>query len=125
MEDTAGCALCFPLAHALTDSGQQDTANRFLRARFDAGSGLLQAWLADGSAFLINASARATGASRTCGTSDQLLRKARTERIQDRLSSIPQVSEDNYVAVPMVQFRGSWFFGHCGWERLCRWGTTR
>ncbi|HTY89204.1 MAG TPA: glycoside hydrolase family 36 protein [Candidatus Acidoferrum sp.] len=61
-------------------------SNRYLRARFDLASGLIQAWLADGPPLLINARTRALGPSWSCSSADAgLVRTARTERIQDAL----------------------------------------
>jgi hypothetical protein len=63
-----------------------EISNRYLRARFD--SGLLQAWLADGSPFLVNAAVRAFGPSWSCSSADAaLVRSARTESFQDDLGA--------------------------------------
>lgn len=61
-------------------------SNRYLRARFDPESGLIQAWRADGSPLLINARARALGPAWACSSSDAgLVRSARSEPAQDAL----------------------------------------
>jgi hypothetical protein len=65
-----------------------EISNRYFRIRFDPESGFLNAWLADGSPFLINAAARAVGPSWSCNSSEAgLARTARTERMHDALGS--------------------------------------
>jgi len=82
----AGCAARFPFPYLLTTSSSEEITNRHLRVQFDSRSGLFQAWLADGSALLVNATSRAVGAYWASRSSDAALsRRARTERIQDPL----------------------------------------
>jgi alpha-galactosidase len=85
----AGCAAAkLPFSFAQTPSSPGEVSNRYFRARFDAQSGLFHARLADGSTFLVNASARALAPSWICSSADSALsRKVRSEKIQDALGS--------------------------------------
>ena len=84
----AGCAAGFPFSYSLGASGSAEISNRRFRVLFDVRTGFVQAWLADGSTFLVNASARAVGSSWTCASSDPaLLRNARSEKIRDALGT--------------------------------------
>jgi alpha-galactosidase len=78
------------LASALPDSSPlfAEIHTRHLRARFDPQSGLFHAWLADGTALLLNAAVRAVGPTWSCSSSDPMLvRTATVARIQDALGS--------------------------------------
>jgi alpha-galactosidase len=55
-----------------------ETSNRYLRVSFDARSGLINAWLADGTPLLLNAAMRAVGPAWACGSSDAALQRTAT-----------------------------------------------
>ena len=83
----ASCkAITHPFALQQMRSSVAEIKNRFLKVRFDADSGFLCAWLADGSSLLVNAVVRAVAPSWTCASSSrELARKVWTEQIRDSL----------------------------------------
>lgn len=78
------------LARAVAQPGEAaaEISNRYLRARFEPRSGLIAAWLADGTPLLLNAAMRAVGPAWSCSSSDAILqRSAEVLAVRDALGA--------------------------------------